>query len=586
MAGFSRVPSAWHFAFHGINVDEAPDAMQPVQYPIAFNLRALPDYSIATRPGYEQLFVVESAPTILDTCPITSGTTDEVYSYTFTATGGTEPYTWTITAGALPAGLALDPDTGEISGTPTDFGTFSFTVQVEDAVGHTDSLSCQVTILPLTVCGNAEGDLEIQWTHNARIGPFLGPTTGHVYFIGADPNDATKLLVIRSTEFGTTDSWEIVDDTFPSLTNDIASHDCHVNNWASDNLIYIATQENSTGRVAYHVFDLSTATWALTNQQVVSSVTLDGGGTVGITVLSNGDIGILYETDTENVSGTNYTRAGYRYSTDDGATWSSEIQLGPYGQALDGTPARPVSDSAGRVQAFMGNDNLAAFFGEYWLQTVKADHTTNTANRWAGGSALNQIQLGRCMGDYCTFESGGVTQIVFLGRMLSTAKYTIFESSDDMTAPYQPPDVRDGSIGTTFLGLGGGTYEAAYPQVSARRTSDGTIHLMASKFSNSVPTYFYHKELVSPYDPTTDMTPASGLDEDQSGPIFSDAGEGIPGQEMAAAVFEIGGVEYYVSLRDSGTAGFGLIYNMIRVDQLPTSEYETIAVWASTCASA
>jgi hypothetical protein len=48
---------------------------------------------------------------------------------------GTSPFTFTITAGALPTGLSIHSVTGLISGTPTVSGTYSFTVQVTNAVG-------------------------------------------------------------------------------------------------------------------------------------------------------------------------------------------------------------------------------------------------------------------------------------------------------------------------------------------------------------------------------------------------------------------------------------------------------------------
>ena len=62
-----------------------------------------------------------------------STTTQGVFfTQTLTATGGTGTYAWSVSSGTLPAGITLDPVTGILSGTPTNNGTFSFTVDVTD----------------------------------------------------------------------------------------------------------------------------------------------------------------------------------------------------------------------------------------------------------------------------------------------------------------------------------------------------------------------------------------------------------------------------------------------------------------------
>jgi hypothetical protein len=49
--------------------------------------------------------------------------------------GGKAPVTYSITAGTLPAGVSLNRTTGEITGTPTVFGTFPITVTATDGDG-------------------------------------------------------------------------------------------------------------------------------------------------------------------------------------------------------------------------------------------------------------------------------------------------------------------------------------------------------------------------------------------------------------------------------------------------------------------
>jgi len=75
-------------------------------------------------------------------CPVAITTTslpdamqDTTYTTTVEATGGTHPYMWTVTSGALPSGLSLDLNTGEIHGTPDTVENQTFTVTVTDDNG-------------------------------------------------------------------------------------------------------------------------------------------------------------------------------------------------------------------------------------------------------------------------------------------------------------------------------------------------------------------------------------------------------------------------------------------------------------------
>ncbi|MGA2831379.1 MAG: putative Ig domain-containing protein [Streptosporangiaceae bacterium] len=74
-----------------------------------------------------------------------AGWTHTVYGDTLTESGGTSPYTWTVSSGSLPAGISLSA-AGNLTGTPTATGTSSFTVKVTDAGSRTATEATSITV--------------------------------------------------------------------------------------------------------------------------------------------------------------------------------------------------------------------------------------------------------------------------------------------------------------------------------------------------------------------------------------------------------------------------------------------------------
>ena len=80
-------------------------------------------------------------------CASNAAQVGQPYLSSLAASGGSSPYTYSISAGSLPAGLALDPATGAISGTPTSAGSFSYTSRVVDATSASATSNCGPAIV-------------------------------------------------------------------------------------------------------------------------------------------------------------------------------------------------------------------------------------------------------------------------------------------------------------------------------------------------------------------------------------------------------------------------------------------------------
>lgn len=102
----------------------------------------------ASGPG-GSVFAYSSAITLVGLLSFSSGALPQgqsgsAYSFTVTATGGTAPYTFTISA--LPAGLSLNASTGLITGTPAETGDTTYLATVTDANGLTATMSGTASI--------------------------------------------------------------------------------------------------------------------------------------------------------------------------------------------------------------------------------------------------------------------------------------------------------------------------------------------------------------------------------------------------------------------------------------------------------
>ncbi|UHQ25056.1 putative Ig domain-containing protein [Lysobacter sp. 5GHs7-4] len=139
-------------------------------------------YSLVVAPP-----VIVIAPTTLP-----NGAVAAAYSQTVSASGGIAPYTYAVTAGALPAGLSLNTTTGALTGTPTAGGTFNFTVTATGSstgtgAPHTGSRAYALVIAPPTVnlpaTTLANGTQGV--AYSATLNPANGGTAPYTYAVTA-----------------------------------------------------------------------------------------------------------------------------------------------------------------------------------------------------------------------------------------------------------------------------------------------------------------------------------------------------------------------------------------------------------------
>ena len=127
----------------------------------------------ASYSGDANFAATQSAVLIQQVNPVTitltpptlaAGKVGTAFSQSITASGGTAPYTYTLTAGALPPGVTLNPSSGELTGTPSAGGRFAFTLTATDSTSQSAEQAytlaidaAEITITPTTLPAATRG---------------------------------------------------------------------------------------------------------------------------------------------------------------------------------------------------------------------------------------------------------------------------------------------------------------------------------------------------------------------------------------------------------------------------------------------
>jgi hypothetical protein len=107
----------------------------------------LTDTNLNANPGTTQTISLSGKAVLITLLPTTlpAEMEEAAYNQTLTATGGTAPYTFSVTSGMLPAGFTSS-SSGLLSGTPASAGPFGFTITATDSNGFTGSTAYGLTL--------------------------------------------------------------------------------------------------------------------------------------------------------------------------------------------------------------------------------------------------------------------------------------------------------------------------------------------------------------------------------------------------------------------------------------------------------
>ncbi len=137
---------AWDFTNNGDNESSLQNPSHVYSTPGTYSVKLSVTNAAGSNSTIRSNYITVTAPGItLSPSSLSAVYLGVPYTQAITASGGTAPYTYINTTGALPGGLSLSSG-GSLSGTPTSAGTFVFTVNATDANNFNGTRTYSLTV--------------------------------------------------------------------------------------------------------------------------------------------------------------------------------------------------------------------------------------------------------------------------------------------------------------------------------------------------------------------------------------------------------------------------------------------------------
>jgi hypothetical protein len=372
---------------------------------------------------------VAPPPLTVTTTTLPNGTVGAAYSQTLAASGGTGGYTWSISAGALPAGLSLSA-AGAISGTPTTAGTANFTANVSDSSSQSASKALSISVAPaaLTVTTTSLPNGTVGAAYSQTLAA-SGGTGGYTWSISAGALPAGLSLSAAGTVSGT-----------PTTTGTAN---------------FTATVKDSSNQSASKALSISVAPAALT---------------VTTTSLASGTVGAAYSQTLAASGGT----GGYTWSISPG-TLPAGLTLSAAG-TISGTPTTAGTANFTATVKDSSSQSASKALSISIAPATLTVTTTALPNGTVGAAYSQTVAASGGTGGYTwSISSGALPEGLNLSAVgaisgtpttAGTANFTatVSDSSSQSASKALSISVAPAALTVTTTSLASGTVGIAYSQ--------------------------------------------------------------------------------------------------------------------------